>query len=270
MSTANSVLAFDLGGTRLKSGAVREGVLRALATTEMKGRAAVEMLLESARELAPHHPPAAAGVSVPGIVDCGRVVSLAGKHPGLEGVDLAATLRDELGVPVVVVNDAIAYATGEAVAGAARGHDRAVVVTVGTGIGVGVVEKGAPVGHGPLGGGILGGQIPIATTSEHLDTNGRRGTIEALCSAQRTCDGIDLWRQHLVRALGALAHAHTPSVLVVGGGPLRAPTHLLDGVEERVNKHLYRGYRVAVRRAALGDGAALVGVAHLATRAATA
>ena len=271
----SSVLGFDLGGTRLKSGAVSEdGAVHDLRAEPISGRVALELLMERAGTLHARHGAVAAGVSVPGIVDRGRVVSLSGKHPGIEGVDVAAVMTEAVGVPTVVVNDAIAYAVGEATTGAARESPRTVVVTIGTGVGVAVIENGAVLGGGALGGGMLGGQIPISDDSDYTDTSGRRGTIEALCSAPRLVDSggtmsdasIAAWRRHLVRALVALAHAHAPSLIVVGGGPTADPA-LLDGVEPHVNEALYRGYTVLVRRAALGDSAALVGVAHLARRA---
>jgi glucokinase len=287
-----AVLGFDLGGTRLKSAAVDGAAVHDLRAITIADGQALQTLLDTAQRLQRDHPCHAVGLSVPGLVDNGRLVSLPGKHPGLEGTDLARALTRRLGVPALVVNDALAYGAGESAAGAARDAHRAVVVTIGTGVGVAAFERGSPLGDGVFGGGILGGQIPIASDSDHVDTSGRRGTIEALCAAQRLVDGADgafatveqlvaaaagahpraiaaveRWRGHLVAALTALAHAHAPDVIVVGGGPMVAGTRLLDGVEERLAARLFRGYTVRVRLAELGDAAALVGVAHLAARA---
>ena len=287
------VLAFDLGGTRLKAGIARDGHIGDQVAVDIEGDPAAAVIAHGRRFLA-RTACAAVGLCVPGLVDDGVLVSLPGKHAGLEGTDLRAMLTGAFGVPAFVSNDAIAYAVGEAVAGAARGHHRAAVMTVGTGIGVGVIEDGRPLGAGPLGGGQLGGQIPIAETSDQVDSNGQRGTIEALCAASRllTADAagahadvpgllvaarrgepmataaVEQWRSHFVRAVVAIAHAHTPSVIVVGGGPLADDAILLDGVEEAANQRLFGSYRVAVRRAELGDAAALHGIAHLARSAA--
>lgn len=293
---AGAVLAIDLGGTRVKSGVVDEdGRVHHLRVDAVPPAHALDTVLASAIALHQRHGGTALGLCVPGIVDGGRLIALAGKLAGLEGVDLAAVMSTGVGLPARVLNDAIAYAAGEASAGAARGCRRAVVVTIGTGVGVGVVEDGAALGSGPFGGGILGGQIPIAGESAAADSSGRRGTIESLCAAQRIVGdagtgrdsvedvvaaavsgdarataAVEGWRVNLVRALVALAHAHGPEVIVVGGGPMVAGTPLLDGVERRVNEQLYRGYTVHVRRAELGDAAALIGVAQLAREAAAA
>jgi glucokinase len=227
----------------------------------------------------------------------GTIVALPGKLPGAEGSNLRAFLESRFGMPASVRNDAVAFGAGEAVHGAGRGLSRVVVVTIGTGVGVTVFEGGGPMGEGVLGGGILGGQVPIAEEGgPYEDTSGRTGSIEALCRADRVVDymrdaggtattpvevfaaleardpaaiaGLARYRLLLTRALVALAHAHAPDILVVGGGPAGAESPLLDGVEDAVNRRLFGNYRTRVRLSQAGDAAALFGLAELAGRAA--
>jgi len=218
------------------------------------------------------------------------VQALPGKLDGIVGVDLVDWLETRFRAPAVISNDAIAFGMGEATCGAARGHDRAVVVTIGTGIGVSVLQDGRPVTPGPLGGGLLGGQIPIDDGRRGpRDTNGKRGTIEALCAAERITrqapsfgsvpelyeaarvgraearHALDAYRRDLARGLAALAHAHTPSILVLGGGPMCPDNPVLPGLAELVNEWLWPGYAVEIARAALGDDAPLLGLAARAT-----
>ena len=267
-------LLVDLGGTRLKAG-LAGAAPEVTAVVEHGGewlpvlRALVGTF--AADELA---------LCVPGIVDGGVVTALPGKLPGIVGADLPSLL----GLPVpLVVNDAIAYGVGEATAGAGRGAARVVGVTLGTGVGVAVVEDGRPLGSGPLGGGLLGGQVPIGAGGR--DTSGRGGTFEALCRAQALVEavpeahdvrfayaalaardpaalqGFSAYRAALVRGLTALCLAHAPDCVVVGGGA--AQPGLLDGVEEAVAGGLWAGQSVSVRPASLGDAAALAGLAAL-------
>lgn len=248
-----NTLAADLGGTRLKAGLLVDGAPTDVAVVDHGGEwlpALRSALVSSgADELA---------LCVPGIVDGGRVVALPGKLPGLENASLTGLLGVRVGV---VVNDAVAYGVGEAVRGAGVGLSRVVVVTLGTGVGVVVIEDGSPLGRGPLGGGILGGQLPLGGGG--VDSTGRAGTIEALCRADAlTAHGIDVYRADLVRALTALCLAHAPDGMVVGGGA--AQPGLLDGVEEQVRAGLWPGQSVVVRVAALGDAAGLHGLAVLA------
>lgn len=290
------VVAIDVGGTRLKASVVTDGrvgdVVRR-STAGLGGGELMAVLSATVAELARPRQLGGVGVAVPGIVEEGRVVSLPGKFDGLVGRDLAADVARSADAPVVVVNDAVAAGVGEATSGAGAGHRRVVVMTIGTGIGTAVVEDGCPVGFGPWGGGLMGGQIPIAPADAGpVDTSGQRGTIEALCAAERLIDAahangcevddvptllarwqaghagarsaVAAYRVGLEQALVALVQAHTPSVVVVGGGPVSTSSDwLLAGMTDAIARRLWSGQECAVVPAALGDAAALVGVAAL-------
>lgn len=277
-------VAVDLGGTRLKAGRMAHGESAPSNVLTIEHDGDWQRGLQSALD---HFDDVAeVAICVPGLVDGGRVVALPGKLPGLEGTDVATAL----GMPALVTNDAVAYGVGEAVHGAGRGHDRVVVVTIGTGVGVAVVEDGAPFGRGPLGGGILGGQIPLTSSEEGpTDSSGRAGTFEAHCRAssllatvpgaqdlpqayarlrsgdEEAVNGFARYRAWLVRGLTTLALAHAPSAVVVGGGA--AQDDLLEGVEDALSSHLWHGQQVDVRLAELGDAAALAGLGVLWRRA---
>lgn len=265
-----TTLLVDLGGTRLKAGLEPAAV----SVVEHDGE-----WLPALRDAVARAGADEIALCVPGLVDGGRVVALPGKLAGLEGADLPVLL----GVRVpVLVNDAIAYGVGES------GPGRTVVVTLGTGVGVAVLEDGRPLGQGPLGGGLLGGQLPLGGDSgmvSGVDTSGRRGTFEAHCRADALVaavpgaasvadayarlaagdpaaqQGFAAYRTWLVRGLTALALAHAPDEVVVGGGA--AQPALLDGVQEAVAAGLWAGQVVAVRAAAHGDSAALLGLRRL-------
>lgn len=297
-----AVLAFDLGGTRLKAGVVDvdDGSVDGFTTADVHGLGADAALAEVDRVghdlVNGDHSRGVGGVglSVPGIVDDGTITALPGKFDGIVGRDLHAVLADAFGLPSTVANDALCYGAGEARFGGGAGGSRVLVVTIGTGVGVAVYEDGLPLGRGPLGAGILGGHIPFAADEGPVDTNGRRGTIEARCAASaivheaatagldtadvrevyaahaagddRAVQAIDAYRGWLTRALVALAHAHGPDVVVLGGGPIHVDDPVVDGLQAQVNDLLWPGYEVAVRRATLGNHASLVGVAHLCAR----
>ena len=82
------------------------------------------------------------GIGAPGLVDDDGVLRYAPNLPGVAELPLAAPLRDRLGVPVVVENDASCAGWGEREAGAGRGLDHVLLVTLGTGIGGGIVLDG--------------------------------------------------------------------------------------------------------------------------------
>ena len=83
------------------------------------------------------------GVGVPGLVDRSGVLRYGPNVPGVVGLDIAAELRPVTDLRVVVENDASLAAVAEHRVGAAQGHDHALVITQGTGIGGGLIVDGA-------------------------------------------------------------------------------------------------------------------------------
>ena len=97
---------------------------------------AVELAAEAGEALA------GVGIGVPGLVDRRGVLHVAPNLPGAAGLDVAAELGERVGVAVAVDNDATCAAWGEHEMGSARGLDDVVLVTLGTGIGGGIVIDG--------------------------------------------------------------------------------------------------------------------------------
>jgi predicted NBD/HSP70 family sugar kinase len=81
-------------------------------------------------------------VGVPGVIHGDRRVHLAGPVPGLEGMDIAAELSRRLELPVTVENDVNLAAVGERWLGVARGVDDFAFLSIGTGLGAGLVLRG--------------------------------------------------------------------------------------------------------------------------------
>ena len=96
--------------------------------------------------IAPHDAPALAGigVSATGQIDSRRgvVAGTCGNFPGWIGVDIKGTLEREFGLPVTVANDANCMLLGEVWAGAAKGYTDVIGVTLGTGVGGGILTGG--------------------------------------------------------------------------------------------------------------------------------
>jgi glucokinase len=272
------VLAVDLGGTRIKAGQVHDGVVTDLVAIT-HGSATLARALERLEPLLAQGP---VGVCLPGLIsDDGEIVALPGKLDGAAGFDLRGWLSARTGGPVTIVNDAIAYGVGEALPG------RTVVMTIGTGIGVAVVEDGRPLGRGVLGGGQLSGQLYLSEDGPP-NSAGRAGTIEGWCRAERIVDeareagadvddvpgvfaaaaagdasalaGLAAYRARLAKAIGSLCLAHGPDKVVIGGGPVQPDGLLLQGLQELVEPYLWPGQQVAVHPARHGDAAALVGL----------
>jgi glucokinase len=156
MSVRGVVGALDIGGTHVSAGRVRlsgatvePGARLRLAYS---GAPVLERILEAARSVATPETDRF-GVAAPGPFDYAAGVCLVShKLPGLYGVDLRRELAVALGLAggsVSFVNDAEAFLLGEWWAGAARGHARAVGVTLGAGFGSAFLASGRIVREGP-------------------------------------------------------------------------------------------------------------------------
>ena len=194
-------IGVDLGGTSIKALAVTEGgeiVARSSRPTEVstgqarvvKNLAAVIHDLDAQlRQAAPSRAASAdpanlspVGVGVPGVLDVRQGLVIASPNfPSWEGFPLQARLQEACGRPVVLENDANAAALGEQWQGAAAGQRDFLFVTVGTGVGSGLVLDGK-LWRGPGGRAGEFGHLKVVPDGEPCGC-GSRGCLERYANA---------------------------------------------------------------------------------------
>ncbi len=180
-------VGIDVGGTNLKAGLVdQEGHLLAAARRPLSGFTGAEdfatdlteLVLQAAKEGGVGvEALESVGIGLPGAVDGGNVLFTT--NIPMENVPLAKLFRQRLDVPVYLGNDADCAAVGEFFGGAGRGCRDFVVVTLGTGIGAGIILDGK------LRGGLASseaGHMVIQQGGEPCNC-GRRGCWEQYASA---------------------------------------------------------------------------------------
>ena len=149
----------EIGGTHVSAALLAppwtvsdEQVHRSPVRADGTATEIVDDLLRGAAALGPQ-PGARWGVAIPGPFDYAAGIGCfegVGKFDALRGVALGEILAKELDAAgVVFLNDAHAFGIGEWRAGAARGHDRVLVLTLGTGVGSCFLHRGTPVTTGP-------------------------------------------------------------------------------------------------------------------------
>jgi len=141
-------IGIDVGGTKVLGGVVDEsGKVLTTArkdTPRQGGSALTQTIADVAKDLLQQHSVASVGVSAAGFVSSDRKTMLATPNiADWNGVDLDHQLTALIGLPVVIENDANAAAWGEAKFGAGKNQDHMMMLTVGTGIGGGIVVNGA-------------------------------------------------------------------------------------------------------------------------------
>jgi len=141
-------IGIDVGGTKVLGGVVDEaGKVLTTArkdTPRQGGSSLTQTIADVAKELLQKHSVASVGVSAAGFVSSDRKTMLATPNiADWNGVDLDNQLTNLIGLPVVIENDANAAAWGEAKFGAGKNQDHMIMLTVGTGIGGGIVVNGS-------------------------------------------------------------------------------------------------------------------------------
>jgi glucokinase len=181
-----STIGIDVGGTTIKAGRVAaDGTIlqsgsRTTPVSNLDGLiGALEALV---RDLAASEPIEAVGVGIPGLRDSATARILVSPNiPCLDGAPVEAALADRLGLPVLTRNDADMSAWGEFVLGAGAGTRHMVCLTLGTGVGSGLVLDGQ----------LYNGSSGYAAEAGHITVNpeglpcscGSRGCLEAVASA---------------------------------------------------------------------------------------
>ena len=181
------MIGIDAGGTKLLGGVVDESLsVRERVHRFWRGETRDEALdvfadaVAEARSAVPDV--AAVGFGIPAVMDAVRGVSEYSVHLPLEGVRFGDVMAERLGLPVFVDNDANLALLGEARAGAARGSSHAVMLTLGTGIGGGLL-LGGRLYRGARGGGAELGHMVVDVDGPPCQGGcPNRGCLEALCS----------------------------------------------------------------------------------------
>lgn len=224
------------------------------------------------------------GVAIPGPFDydtgIGRYANV-GKFDSLNGVDVRAALTPALAAASIrFLNDADAFAIGEAVAGAARGFGRAVILTLGSGIGSAFLDDGEPVKSGdevPPGGYVHYLQYRGADIEESMSRRAlrrayheRTGTdldVIDIANLVRSGDKVasQVWQggmTALTETIGPWVARFGAEVVIVGGAIAKS----WDLIEPAL-KHGFTaaGAEVEVRAPENPDDAALFGAARWAT-----
>ena len=293
------ILCFDIGGTSVKMGLCdRQGRLHARKEASVSfdhyRTPILDTVIREGKQFLKEQNTSVEGIgiSATGQIDDrnGVVIGTNGKIPHWEGSRLSERAEQAFGVPTYALNDANAAVLGESFAGRAKGVENVVMLTLGTGVGGGMI----------LGGKLFSGSLGIAGELGHFTlyadgvrcSCGKTGCFESYASTtaliareeersgltgltgkaifQRAADGdrlmlevIDEWITDIAHGITGLVHIFNPDMVLIGGGvstqekllmqPLR--DRVMHGVMPRFAEHL------SVERAILGNEAGMIGAA---------
>jgi glucokinase len=295
--SGHQAIGVDLGGTKILAGVVdRQGTVlrRHEAPTPTGSQEELLAGVEAAIAAVRADDVGAVGIGIPSTIDqrAGRAVSSV--NIPLADVDVRDLLRERLGLPVAIENDANAAAIGEWRVGAGAGTSDMVMLTLGTGVGGGLVLGGRPF-RGSSGAAAELGHMVIevdgrpcqgtCTGRGHLEAyaSGHAATIEAQEAFGPAADAHRLVRladegdarareilagigHRLGAAIGTLVNVFDPELVVIGGGfGSAAREYLLPPARGTMRREaLPPGRdRVRIEPAKLGTAAGLTGAAFV-------
>jgi glucokinase len=289
-------IGVDLGGTKILAGVVtREGeiVRRHERPTPTDSQDALASELVIAVDELMGDDVAAIGLGVPGPIDLesGRTYDMV--NLPFHNFPLRGHMVERFGRPVGLDNDANAASIAEWRVGAGRGFDDIVMLTLGTGLGGGVISQGVPfraggrgaeLGHvvivhdgRPCQGSCLGrGHLEpyvtgLAATKAAQEAFGPAADARSLVEFADEGDAraraiLAEIGSYLGSGMGSFANLFAPELIVIGGGfGVAAWTHLMPTAEAIMRREALRPMRDTVRvvRAELGTSAGLIGAAFV-------
>lgn len=282
------ILAFDIGGSRIRAAVWDGAALQALGEVATPA-ADHEGFLQAIAGFADGRVLRGIAISIAGVVDPATGIGKVANIPAIDGLALGPALQDRVGVPVLVLNDADCFALAEARMGAGRGHRTVFGVILGSGVGGGLVIGGKVVtgeggyagewGHGPVIRGeyafpcgcgqvgcidTLGGarglerlhkaRTGAALRSEDIVTGWQAGEAAAVAT-------MALWRDLVAGPLAMVLNVVGAGVVPVGGGLSRAPG-LVDYLDQALRAGVLRSTSAALAvPAECGADAGLLGAA---------
>lgn len=225
------VLGIDLGGTQVRAGLVEEGRLLRASGARVAGLATAQDVLERIYAMIEEvglEGVSGIGVGVPSIVDVKRgIVYDTVNIPSWKEVYLKDLLEQRYGIPAFVNNDANCFALGEWRYGAGAGSMNMVGVTVGTGLGAGIIIEGRLFNGTHCGAGEVGNIKYLDSVIEayasgqfFMRTYGVSGEIMLARVLEGEVDARTAFYEfglHLGEALLTILYAYDPEVIVLGG-----------------------------------------------------
>jgi glucokinase len=289
-------IGIDVGGTKCLGVVLDDDgtIIHALREPTPDGSQIVGTLCEMVRDLIRDTKHAdtstdsvSVGVGVPGLVTFDGVFRASPHISNVVNMPLARLLSDQLQISVRVENDATAAMYSEWIFGAARGVSDALMITLGTGIGGGVV-MGGHLQRGSHGHAGEFGHIVVERDGRQCAC-GQRGCWETYASgsALRAMSGgmdgqevmsralqgdhnsqavVETYSEWVALGVGTLVNICDPKVIVIGGGVVQSGQMLIDHVSRHLPSYVYSHLNrdlPPVVPAALGENAGAIGSALL-------
>lgn len=249
-----TIIGVDLGGTNMRAGRIENGVLIDVASKSVpktdNSNIVLDLLIDTISSVLTDNV-VAIGVGIPGILDkkTGVVFDIA-NIPSWKEIELEKELNTHFNLPVYLDNDANCFARGENIFGKAQGVENVVGLTLGTGMGAGVIINGKLHSGLMCGAGELG-ELPYLnanyekycsgqffrdiknTTGEEAYNKAEEGDLNAI-------EFFEIYASHLAKAIEMVILTYAPDMIVMGGSVSKSKKYFERLTLQYVAKNNFR------------------------------
>ncbi|MEO0109357.1 MAG: ROK family protein [candidate division WOR-3 bacterium] len=283
-------IGIDIGGTNTKIGLVAKGKIekKRVIPTEKEPKSAILSLVSAIREIASQEEIATVGIGCAGLIDHKKgIVRTPPNLPKWHNFPLKRELEKRLKIPVFVGNDVNACALGEYYYGLGKGKRNIFVLTIGTGVGGGIISDGELILGENFAAGEFGHTL-IFPEGKRCQC-GNRGCLEAyigekgirqmakiLFGKEFSPEEISFWAKrkdkraieiiekvgyYLGLALVNVIHLFDPEIIIIGGGISGFGRTLLEATRKTIKTRIMKlpKRKLAIKISQLGSSAGILG-----------
>ncbi|WP_447642361.1 MULTISPECIES: ROK family protein [Chitinophagaceae] len=247
------VIAIDLGGTNIRAGIVVNGSIGTIKSIPLQAKETKEKVLQQLCDLIDEvmeEGVAAIGVAVPGLVAAdNRVLYDTVNIPSWKEIDLVKILEAKYQLPVKIENDANCFALGEYFFGDAQSYETVAGLTIGTGLGTGIIIH-QKLFSGKHGGAGEFGMIPYLNKNleyyvsgkffeNTYSINGEAVYANALNNDKDALDRYKVFGYHVGEAIKIMLYALDIECFVIGGSVKNAFPFFSNAMWESISKFEY-------------------------------
>lgn len=248
-------IGIDLGGTNLRAARIENGILAAQLQEPCKANGTEKEVLDQIIRMISrlnNGEIKKMGVAVPSIVDYNQgIVYDVQNIPSWKEVHLKAILEERFGIETQVDNDVNCFANAQRVYGEGRGFHNFVGITLGTGVGAGIVirdkvYRGMDTGAGEIGClPYLDGIYEDYTSSLLFKKWNTTGEADAAAAMAGNAEAQAHWHElgyHLGKLMQVVLYTYNPEAIIIGGGIAQAHALFEDAMHKAMHENfLYPG-----------------------------
>ncbi|MGB5458425.1 MAG: ROK family protein [Eudoraea sp.] len=250
------LIGVDLGGTKVNVGLVEGNRILSNKSLKIPQDTASEwdvinVIIDSIKEQLGEHKVEGIGIGVPSIVDREKgIIHEVQNIPSWKEVPLADILIKQFGIPVFIDNDANCFAYGEFKFGIGKGYKHLVGLTLGTGMGSGIITNRHLMGDANCGSGEFG-MIPYKDGiledycsgkffKNFYNSNGEELMILAREGNSLAIEAFKKFGEHLGNAVKTILYAVDPQVIIVGGSIVNSMDFFEPSLRRSIRDFAYK------------------------------